>query len=136
MFGADAFLLARLADGAPAGLGNRYNLSGVSPSLRPLAERLLAVGPEKWQAIWDEFLAGRCGHASTMQTAAEPGPAPPAAVAAMEPPSPPNLRSPATVTPRQGPAGPEGDVRMTCNVNLKPRAVEWLRTGPRRPSPK
>ncbi len=56
MFGADAFLLARIANSEPAGSLAGYDLARISPTLRPLAERLIVANHlERW-AIWDEFL--------------------------------------------------------------------------------
>ena len=63
MFSLDVFILAQLADFERAALGSRCDPSRASAALRPLVERLGTVNHKELQAIWDEFLAGRCGQA-------------------------------------------------------------------------
>jgi hypothetical protein len=111
MFGSDACLLARLADCWPADHGRDFDLSRVSPSLRPLAERLIAVGLPERQAIWDEFVARGAGQGLKNPPAAELEPEP----------------APITVVPEQ--AGAERGVRLTCAVAVEPREVGWLWSG-------
>ncbi len=57
MFRSDVFLLARIADREPEGSLAGYDLSRISPTLLPLAERLIAAGHIERRAIWDEFVA-------------------------------------------------------------------------------
>jgi len=101
--------------------GRRYDLSRVSPSLRPLAERLLAAGPRERQAIWDDFLAGRFGQAVTTRAApaTDSAPVAPCAVPMNTPLCP---SAPAPTARGRG-------VKMTCAIDLEPRDVEWLWPG-------
>jgi len=127
VFGSDAFVLAQLANCRTVDLGPGFDLSRVSRDLRPLAERLLAVGRRERQAIWDEYVAGRFSESWTVPA---PGPelvpSAPSAAPLFEP------RCPAarvSVAPRHDPAAPDCGVRMTCAVDLPPRDVEWLWSG-------
>ncbi len=75
MFGADASLLARIANREPEASLDWHDLRRVSPSLLPLAERLDAAGHVERLAIWDEFLAHGLDRASDVQAAPVPNPA-------------------------------------------------------------
>jgi putative DNA primase/helicase len=129
MFGSDTYLLAQIANGEPDGSTDEYDMTWISPALRPLVERLLAAGSNERRAIWDEFLARGFERAPTLQTAPEPGPPSGAVVAPMEPPSPPNPPEPTPVTPYPGRAGSERGVRMTRALDVEPREIEWLWAG-------
>ena len=72
MFGADAFLLARIASGGPAETSANYDLSLISPKLLPLAVRLIVAKPAERSEIWDEYLAPPVERAPTLATTPEP----------------------------------------------------------------
>jgi len=131
MFGADVFLLARIANGEPAGSLDRYDLSRISPALRPLAERLIGAGHLERRAIWDEFLARGFERAPTPHATPEPAPAADAVDAPVKTQSPPNslepVRAPAAAHPES--AGFQRGVRMTRALDLKPREIDWLWAG-------
>jgi hypothetical protein len=75
MFGADTFLLARIARREPAGLLAELDLGRMSPALQPLAERLIVAGHRERQMIWDEFLAREVAYARTVHVETAPEPA-------------------------------------------------------------
>ena len=72
MFGSDAYLLAQIANGEPDGSTDGYDMTWISPALRPLVERLLAASSNERRAIWDEFLARGFERGPTLQTTPEP----------------------------------------------------------------
>ena len=47
MFGSDVFLLARIANRGPEGSLDDFDMSRISPALRPLAERLIVAGHDR-----------------------------------------------------------------------------------------
>src|ERR1700678_3261269 len=110
MFGSDAYLLAQIANGEPDGSTDGYDMTWISPALRPLVARLLAAGSNERRAIWDEFLARGFESGPTLQTTLEPARPSRAIVAPMEPPSPPHPPEPTAVTPYPGRAGTERGV--------------------------
>jgi len=129
MFGSDALLLARIANAEPDASLARYDLSRISPALRPLVERLVVAGHQERRAIWEEFLARGFEHASGIPAT----PASERAVAAVVEParraSPPDPPLPEPFI--QNPASPRLDrgVRMTRALDLEPREVDWLWAG-------
>jgi putative DNA primase/helicase len=129
MFGSDAFLLAQIANGEPDGSTDGYDMTWISPALRPLVERLLAAGSNERRAIWDEFLARGFERAATLRATPDADPASVAVVAPMEPASPPVPPEPTAVTPYPGRAGSERGVRMTRALDVEPREIEWLWAG-------
>ncbi len=131
MFGSDALLLARIANGEPEGSLVGHDLSRTSPALRPLAERLIVAGPDERRAIWDEFLARGFERPAIRHRAPDPEPAADALVDPMEPQAPPDRPAPALAlaTRHSEPTGSELGVRMTRALDLEPREVEWLWTG-------
>jgi hypothetical protein len=128
MFGSDALMLARLANCSRVHPDPAYVLSRVSARLRPLAERLLAVGPHERQDIWDEFLDDRCVEALTRQVTLEPIPprssAPQHMQVADSRPS-----TALAVRPQQEPAARQRSVKLTCAIDVKQREIEWLWAG-------
>jgi hypothetical protein len=90
MFGSDAYLLAQIANGEPDGPTDGYDMTWISPALRPLVERLLAASSNDRRAIWDEFLARGFERDPTLQATPEPERPSRAVIAPMEPSSPPN----------------------------------------------
>jgi len=129
MFGADAFLLARIANGQPGGSLAHHDLSRITPALRPLAERLIVAGHLERRAIWDEFLARRFERTPALQATSKRGPAADAAIEPTQPPPPPAPASRAPLTQRREPAGSERGVRMTRALDLEPREIDWLWAG-------
>ena len=118
MFGSDAFLLAQIANGEPDGSTDGYDMTWISPALRPLVERLLAAGSNERRAIWDDFLARGFERGPTLQATPEPEPATGTVVAPMEPTSPPVSPEPTAVTPYPSRAGAERGVRMTRALDV------------------
>jgi hypothetical protein len=130
MFSNDAILLAQLANRGSNDSARRYDLSRVSPRLRPLAERLVAAGPRERQGIWDDFLAGQFGQVLTTPapSVTEPLSPAPTAIPPIEPPSPPE-RKPVSVTARHEPIASGRGVKIRCALDLEPRDVDWLWPG-------
>ncbi len=126
MFRSDVFLLARIADREPEGSLAGYDLSRISPTLLPLAERLIAAGHIERRAIWDEFVARGYERAQTPRAIPEPEPSADAAIEPIGPPSPPDPAAPANRTRHRQPAGLERGVKMIRALDLEPREVDWL----------
>jgi putative DNA primase/helicase len=126
VFSSDILILTKLANFGWVNPDPEADLRCASPALRPLVERLLAVAYEKRQAIWDEFLAGRCGQALTAAgmpaLESEPGPTGPQ----IEPACPPAAA--ATAAPHE-PAELKRGARITCAADIVRRDVEWLWPG-------
>jgi hypothetical protein len=129
MFGSDAYLLAQIANGEPDGSTDGYDMTWISPALRPLVERLLAASSNERRGIWNEFLARGFERSPTLQTTPEPERPSGAVIAPMEPSSPPNPPAPTAVTPYPGRAGAERGVKMTRALDVEPREIEWLWAG-------
>jgi hypothetical protein len=128
MFGSDVFLLARIANGAPAESLDQYDLCRISAALRPWAERLIVADHHERRVIWDEFLARGLERAPTPQAAPELEPAATTAFKPKRSPSPPDpLLAPIIQHPP--PSGSERGVRMRRAVDLEPRAIDWLWEG-------
>jgi putative DNA primase/helicase len=102
-------------------------LAGLSARFRPLAQRLLAAASHERPPIWDEFLAGAF---RPERSVCIPGvPETPLAISDAGPPRSDSGQS-SLVAPESTAAESAGRrIRMTCAVDLKPRAVEWLWSG-------
>jgi hypothetical protein len=128
MFTSDSLMLAKLARCRAIDRDPAYVLSRVSARLRPLAQRLLAAGPQDRQAIWDEFLDGRGVQDELSGANPERDPTPTRAPgtrnSASAPPS-----GMVDVEPRQERATRERSVKMTCAVDVEQREIEWLWAG-------
>ncbi len=134
MFGADAFLLAKLAGCGTTAPGAGTDLSRASPALRPLAERLLGASVSERQAIWNEFLAERIGQcsAAAARSDSELGPVQQSTIVGSAGASPSQAQtaglaeaSPCRAEPAER-AVAESGVRMRCVGQFEPREVEWL----------
>ncbi len=104
----DAWVIARLM----SGLSVNGELTTVSESFRPLAERLAETPVEGRQYLWDVFLMGQADHRDDIirdvANADPEGPAPEELAVDL----PPKPHAPV--------------VKMTCAADVIPRQVEWL----------
>jgi hypothetical protein len=117
----DISFLARLVSGSMHEDSEREDLAGLSPIFQSVARRLLTVRPHEYQAIWDDFLAGRLRADPISVVAVEPAPADETAPVRSQP----RL----STAPTARAVEPGRRVRMTCAVDLEPRAVDWLWAG-------
>lgn len=115
MIASDVSFLARLMnERVPQDLG-QDSLAGLSPDFQPVARRLLTARPHERQGIWEDFLAGCMRFDAIAEVARRPD-------VAMSP------------TPEQSPYPAPSDesarrVKLTCAIDLKPRAIDWLWSG-------
>jgi putative DNA primase/helicase len=137
MFAKDSAFLARLVNGTIDEARAVHEIAGLSPIFQPVARRLLSALPHERQPIWDDFLAGRPRPDPIPEVVLEPGfrplvtfeePAEPAPMPADES-NPRGPRLPPVNAPGAGSNEPTRRVRLTCAVDLEPRAVDWLWSG-------
>jgi putative DNA primase/helicase len=124
MFQKDILFLAGVVNGSAREMRAGLELSELTPSFRPLAQRLIAVPADECEPIWEDFLTGRrqsepvgttvAGTAESGVSAAESAGAP----------------SPAQAAP--GPAVPVESrrrVRLTRAIDVGSSWVDWLWAG-------
>jgi putative DNA primase/helicase len=137
MFARDSSFLARLANGTIDEARAVHEIAELSPIFQPVARVLMSALPHERQPIWDDFLAGRPRLDPIAEVAHEPDfrllvnfeePAEPAPISAEET-APRGPRLPPVSAPRVDSIEPTRRVRLTCAVDLEPRAVDWLWSG-------
>jgi putative DNA primase/helicase len=135
MFVRDISFLARLVSGRADEDEGAHDLAGLSPIFQPVARRLLTALPHERQPIWDDFLRGRLR--PDPRTEVAPESALTAAATRDELPMPTLAEESAPWDPQQPVPSAPGTrsvesrrrVRLTCAVDLEPRAVDWLWSG-------
>jgi putative DNA primase/helicase len=124
MIARDVSFLNRLMDGTIREALAMDELEGLSPLFQPVARRLMTAPTHEHQPIWDAFLSGRLHPHSITKTVPQPGLE---ALANLE-------ETPTPMTAQETVPGasldePRRRVRLTCALDLKPRAVDWLWSG-------
>ena len=127
MYAKDMLFLTQLLNGRFDASPPSHNaeLAELSPRFQPVARQLLLATPHERPSIWDEFLAGGrrpepgLRAPADFERAATPGDE----TSLMQ-------AEPAVLNaPTGAGAGHGRRVRMTCAVDLKPQAIDWLWAG-------